>query len=139
MLVDVFGGGHQTMEVMLEQIEKAGTKVEWCEKLGGNNLRFTFERYLTKAEALNAIEKWREAFRQREGEIINLIWDCTRMQDYDSGARMKWTMALFKMKSQIGTIWLITDSSLIRLGATVMGLATSLNIRTIRSEKDIVY
>ena len=92
---------------------------------------------MTEADAELAIVKWKEAFRQREGEKINLIWDCTRMQDYESGARTKWIKALFKMRPQTGEILLITKSPLIRLGATIMGVATSLRIKAVPSEQDI--
>ena len=61
------------------------------------------------------------------------------MKCYESGARKKWTNALFEMKPQIGTIWLISDSALIRMGATVMGMATSLNIRTVGCESDLTH
>ena len=38
--------------------------VAWCEKLGGNNLRFTFGEKLTEREAEQAIVLWKNAFQQ---------------------------------------------------------------------------
>ena len=113
--------------------------IEWCEKMGGDCLRFTFGEKLTEREADLAIEKWKEAFRQKKDQCISLIWDCTNMKQYESAARKKWTNALFEMKPQIGTIWLISDSPLIRMGATVMGMATSLHIRSLGTESDMTH
>ena len=60
------------------------------------------------------------------------------MKGYESAARAKWTDALKEMKPQIGTIWLISDSALIRMGASVMSMLSSINIKAISSESEIV-
>lgn len=118
-------------------MNEAYPNVGWCEKLGGNNLRFTFGEKLTEKDAEQAIVLWKEAFQKKKNDKVNLIWDCTNMKAYESGARKKWTNALFELKPQIGTIWLISESPLIRMGASVMGMATSLNIRTLGATEDI--
>jgi hypothetical protein len=66
-----------------------------------------------------------------------LIWDCRKMRAYDSAARTKWTEALNEMKSQISTIWLISESPIIRMGASVIGLLISLKIKAIASESQM--
>ena len=80
--------------------------IEWCEKSGGNCLRFTFGEMLTERDAEFAINKWKQAFNQKKDQCISLIWDCTDMKQYESAARKKWTNALFEMRPQIGSIWL---------------------------------
>lgn len=113
-------------------------KIEWSQKSGKECLRFVFGERLTLKEAEVAIVEWRKAFQSKADKSIILIWDCKKMKGYDNEAKAKWTEALKDMKSQIDSIWLISDSALIRLGATVMGMFSSLEIKAIKSESEIV-
>jgi len=112
-------------------------RIEWSEKSGKQCLRFTFGEMLTGKEAEIAIAEWREAFESKTDESIVLIWDCRKMKGYESAARTKWTEALKKLKPQIDTIWLISDSTLIRMGASVMSMLSSINIQPVSSEGEI--
>ena len=112
--------------------------IEWSLKSGRQCLRFIFGERLTVKEAEVAIGEWREAFQSKMDTSIILIWDCRKMNGYDSAARAKWTEALKEMKSQIDTIWLITDVAIIKMGASVMGMFSSLHIKTVSSESEIV-
>ena len=60
------------------------------------------------------------------------------MKGYDSDARVLWPEALKEMKSQIHSIWLVSASSAIKIGASVMGFFTKLDIRPVSSENEIV-
>ncbi len=111
--------------------------IEWYKKSGEQCLKFTFQEKLTEREAAIAIDEWREAFESKPGEKITLIWECNKMQGYETGARAKWTEALKELKSQIGPIWLISDSTFIRMGASVMAMFSSLNIKPVVSENEI--
>ena len=106
------------------------------EELPGNRpcLRFTFKGYLDAQSALHAVENWRRQFRRIPGERIVLIWDCLQMEGYEQKARTVWTKALTEMKKQIASIWVITDSSLIKMGASVMALFSAIDIHIVRSE-----
>jgi hypothetical protein len=112
-------------------------RIEWSEKSGKRCLRFTFGESLTEREAEFAIMEWKRAFQSTEDESIVLIWDCTEMKEYDKEARVKWTGALDEMKSQIDTIWLISSSSIIRMGATIMSMFSSLKLKAVSSESKI--
>lgn len=112
-------------------------QVEWWEKTGSNCLRFTFGEKFTEREADLAIIKWKEAFQQRKNQCVSLVWDCRDMKRYERAARRKWTTALHEMRPRIGAIWLISDSPLVRFCASVMRMATSLNIKVVRSEKEV--
>ena len=96
-----------------------------------------FGEKLTANEARVAIEEWREAFASKIGQSVILIWDCRKMKGYESEARTIWTGALKEMKSQIATIWLISDSTIIKMGASVMGMLCSIKIKAVSSENDI--
>jgi hypothetical protein len=111
--------------------------IEWVNKPGKRCLKFVFTETLTASDAEAAIAEWRETFQSSEDQSITLIWDCKKMHGYDSAARIKWTDALKEMKSRIDTIWLISGSSLIRMGASVIGLLSSLKIKTVDSENKI--
>jgi len=113
-------------------------RIEWSEKSSKQCLQFTFGQALSEREAKIAIAEWKAAFRSKTNDSIILIWDCRKMKGYESPARAKWTDALKEMKSQIATIWLISDSAIIRMGASVMGMVSSLNIKSINSESEIV-
>ena len=112
-------------------------RIEWSEKSEKQCLRFTFGEKLTAKEAEVAIAEWREAFQSKKDEPIILIWDCRKMKGYESAARTKWTEALKELKPQIDTIWLISDSTLIRMGASVMGMLSSINIQAVSPESEI--
>ena len=112
-------------------------RIEWSQISGKECLRFIFGERLTVKEAEVAISEWRKAFQSRIDKSIILIWDCNKMKEYDSDARVKWTEALKEMKSQIDSIWLISESQIIRMGASVMGFFTSLEIKAISSEAEI--
>ena len=100
-------------------------------------LKFTFNGHLTVADTERAILEWRRAFHSMEYDTITIIWDCLKMEGYDHKARSEWTHALVDMKAQIAAVWLITKSPIIKMGATVMGMFSGLNIQIVKSEADI--
>ena len=85
-------------------------------------------------------------FKSIAGEInqssdaasIVLVWDCLRMKGYEKGARQLWTAALKKVKPRIESIWLVTNSTLIGMGAAVMSMMSGLSIKTVKSVEEIV-
>lgn len=119
-------------------MSKENPTMEWTEKSGKKCLKFVFGEKLTLQEAEAAITKWRNAFLFKGDEPIVLIWDCKNMKSYDSEAKKKWTETLTDLKSKIDVIWLISDSSLIRMGASIMGMFSSHEIKAVKSESEIV-
>lgn len=99
-------------------------------------LSFEFPEFLDKRSAEKAIAIWDKEFSQQPGKT-DLIWDCTVMTDYDPVARMLWQKALSQHKNQINTIWLISESSIIRAGAKLFSLFVGVNIKPVKSHKDI--
>jgi len=112
--------------------------IEWINKSGKDCLIFTFSGKFSDQDAITATEKWRQIFASRKQEKIILIWNCLDMHDYDQQARTLWVNACQEMKDQISFIWLITNSLLIRMGASVISVFTSLKIKVVSTEKDIV-
>ena len=112
-------------------------RIERCQKSGKECLRFVFGERLTAVDAEAAVGEWRKIFQLENGAPRVLIWDCREMKGYDSAARIQWTAALKELKRQIESIWLITDSSVIKMGASVMGMVSSIDIKVIRAENEI--
>lgn len=112
-------------------------KIEWTQKFGKPCLKFTFTKMLTEEDAEIAIFKWKEEFQSKKEESIILIWDCKKMNGYETAARIRWTEAMKDMKSQIDKIWLISDSVITRMGASAMSLFSSINIKTVHSESEV--
>lgn len=113
-------------------------KIEWTKKSGKDCLKFTFSGKFSDSDAAASTEKWRQIFSTKKQEKIILIWDCLEMHDYDQHARTLWQNACKEMKDQIEIIWVMTNSLLIRMGASVISVFTSLKIKVVSSEKDIV-
>jgi hypothetical protein len=118
-------------------MESGNPRIEWLQKSGMNYLKFTFKDTLTEEMARTAIKKWREAFQSKSGQKITLVWDCLEMAGYDTGSRHQWQIALKEMKDQIETVWLITKSNIVQMGASVMSLFSTLEIKTVSSESEI--
>ena len=112
-------------------------KIEWIQKSGKNCLKFTFQESFGEQDAKTAIEKWREALATKPQERIVHIWDCLAMKDYEQQARAMWSDTCKDLKDQIDVIWVITNSLLIKMGATVISVFTSLNIKVVSSEADV--
>ena len=115
-------------------------KMEWVQKGGKNCLRFTFLESFKEQDAKVATAKWREELSAKpQQERFVHIWDCLAMKDYDQPARTMWSDTCKDLKGQIDVIWVITNSLLIKMGATVISVFTSLNIKVVSSEADIRF
>ena len=102
------------------------------------SLYFTFEGTLTEADAKNAVEKWKKMLGAKTTGIIH-IWNCVKMKGYEPVARQIWQRTLKELKTKIETIWLISDSTLIIAGAKILSIFTSLDIKAVKSEAEIIY
>lgn len=112
-------------------------EIEWIQKGGKKCLQFIFHGKLSEEDARSAVEKWRQTFSSSSQEKIILIWDCQKMSDYDQQARTLWQNTCKEMKDRIEVIWVITNSILIRMGASVISVFTSLKIKVVNSENEI--
>ncbi len=111
--------------------------VEWKRGTLYPALVFRFGKHLRTDDALIAIEEWRREFASKPGQTIDLIWEASEMAAYEGGARRAWQLALKEMRDQIGTVWLVSQSAVIRMGASVMSTFSSLDIKTVRCEDEI--
>lgn len=108
-------------------------RVEWLQQGATPVLRFTFGEHLSEVDAAAAIEDWRACFAEHPDAKVPIVWDAVKMRGYDSGARRMWTETLKELKPRIGPIWLVSESSVIRMGASVMSMLSGLDIHPVRS------
>jgi hypothetical protein len=113
-------------------------KIEWSSIAAKPCLKFTFNEMLTTEDAEVAVAEWKRAFQSKINGSIVLVWDCRKLKRYDSAAKAKWTETLKDLKSRIQTIWLISESPLIRMGASMLALATSIPVKPVSSESKIL-
>ena len=121
-----------------EDMKTINPTISECIKSGKPCLKFLFKGLLQEKDALLAIEEWKAYFQSKPMEKIVLIWECQEMKGYDTASRTAWQNTLNELKPQIENIWLITTSKLIKLGAQIMSVFTSLNIKVVESEEQIV-
>ena len=76
-------------------------------------------------------------FDSKKDEKIVIIWQCLEMEGYEAMARTTWQTAIKKLKSNIEAIWLITNSRVIKAGASIMSFFTSYDIKVVKSEQEI--
>ena len=101
-------------------------------------LRFKFGKQLSRSEAELAIKQWKEAFQSHNtGRKTDLVWDCSELKDYEPMARVVWQSALKELGGQIGKIWLISPSKIIRAGASMMSLFTKFAIKAVPTQEAI--
>ncbi len=112
-------------------------RIEWRKNTAKKCLKFTFADRLTEENAKTAVKIWQDSFKSYPKEKIVLLWDCNKMTGYDPSARNIWQSALKEMKNQIDCIWLITNSSLIKMGATFMSVFASYPINVVKTEEEI--
>lgn len=99
-------------------------------------IHFNFTGRFTEENAINSIVKWKEMLENQNTKIAH-VWNCLQMKGYEPMARISWQKAIKELKDKIGTIWLITESSIILAGASIISLFTSMNIRTVKTEDNI--
>jgi len=69
---------------------------------------------------------------------VNRVWDTLNMKGYESEARIMWQQMLKKYKPIIGTVWVITNSTLIKAGLKLLSTFTSYHFKVVKSCHDIL-
>lgn len=113
------------------------TIIEWVSIQDKECLRFRFNGHLNVSEACRAVAEWKKMMSSRPDARVVLIWDCINMLGYDSDARKLWTKALKEVKHQTKEIWVITNSSIIRMGAGIIAMTSHIKTKVIDSEDQI--
>src|SRR5512136_15329 len=89
-------------------------EIELCQLSDLDCLKFTFNGNFSENVATNTIAEWEHMIGNVKDAKINMVWDTLNMTGYESDARVMWQHMLKKYKPIIGTVWVITNSALIK-------------------------
>jgi len=112
--------------------------IQVCQVENLDCLKLSFNGILTEAIANQAIDEWKHLLGNVGDKKVNMVWDCKNMKDYETGARIKWQNMLKENKQVIGTIWVITESSLIKTGLKLLSAFSSYKFKFIKSCEEIL-
>ena len=105
----------------------AASSVQW-ERFGDHRcLVISFEGKLEVKDAKAKMKSITAAI-EAAGEPVAMVWDAARMTGYESEARKLWQDGLKRLRPQIRAIHLVSDSAVIRMGASVVGMFLGLEI-----------
>lgn len=94
---------------------------------GKSFLQFDFKGHLDMESALAAINDWKQQLSTNQK--TNLIYNCVDMTGFDTSARKAWQSALSELKSNTGSIWIISTNAFILGAAKTMGLLSGYDIK----------
>jgi hypothetical protein len=101
--------------------------IEWCDIKSRRCLVLHFDRYLSEEDAQNAVSQLTSMIGPSSDKVV-MVKECTRMTDYDSGAREAWQKFIKNIKSRLEAIHLVSNNFLIRIGATAIGVFAGIKI-----------
>lgn len=101
-----------------------------------HHLIFTFDGHLTLEVATDLIETWKVVQASALRPLVH-VWEASKMTGYDKEARILWQDTLSKYKGRIGSIYLISDRQVIRLGARVISIVTGIKVRPARTYREV--
>lgn len=121
------------MEVLYQKND-----VEQVRRAGKDFLRFTFHGILTQKEAINLCNVWRKHCEDQTGSRFIIIFNASKMENYDPQARIIFQKCIKELLGQIEKIWVVTDSKVVLGGALIMSLIVGLPIRAVSNEEKII-
>jgi len=71
------------------------------------------------------------------GTKVTYIWECYDMTGYEPDARFAWQRAIKEHRHTTESIWVVTNSKLIKAGAMILVAFTGFPIQVVSSEADI--
>lgn len=110
--------------------------IEWATCKGVRCLQFTFQSVLTHEAAIAAAGRWRDEFKNQQ-LAVPVIFNCLKMTDYHPMARSCWQKVITEQRSVIQSIWVVTNSKVIRAGAAILSLFTRFDLHTVDTEEKI--
>ncbi|MBN2407738.1 MAG: hypothetical protein JXJ19_08575 [Elusimicrobia bacterium] len=112
--------------------------IEWKTVEGRSCLYLTFSGKFTYSDGVPAVKKMTGELNSRPGKST-LIFNCLDMEGYDNKGRIAWQHAMTGLKDRISDVWVITDSSLIRVGVNVLKVFTKFDIEVVKKEEEIKF
>lgn len=122
----------------MDQVIGSTTELEQHRKAGKDFLCFTFRGTLTHKKAVELCERMKTSCSSNPGKNFVVVFNATNMENYEPQARVVFQKCIKELIKQIDKIWLVTDSKIIRGGASIMSLIIGLPIKAVKSEQQIV-
>lgn len=104
---------------------------------GKQCLRFEFKGHFNQEICHAATEAWSKRFEEKSDESFDLLWDCTQMDGFDYDAKNDWVETLGKYADRINSIYVVSDSVLIRGAARVMGKFSKYDMRVFKAMDEL--
>jgi hypothetical protein len=122
---------------MTSNTTQNSVNIEICDFFDKDCLKFVFIGNFTEIIAKQTCEEWKMILGDVKNGKIDMIWECTEMTGYDTQARIIWQQLLKEYKSKIGTIWVITNSTLIKAGLKLLSTFTSYHFKVLKTIDEI--
>lgn len=104
-----------------------------------NVILFDFPPRLTLEQAEQAICRWKEILTHYPNQRFTLIWQCSRMQEYEPTARIAWQQAMKDTLDQTQIVYIVSASPIIKAGAYLMNAFSRFTLKPINSLKDLPF
>ncbi|MFN3315703.1 MAG: hypothetical protein ACK40K_02740 [Raineya sp.] len=111
--------------------------IRWKEFKGKKCIQFVFEGIFTEKLAKEIIPQWEKMMQEYPNEKVCLVCECSKMQNYDSLARIQFQECMKKYQKRIDTFWIVTTSKVAKYGGMIMGALLSFPIKVVESEDKI--
>lgn len=121
----------------MQENEKS-VELRLCDISNNECLRFTFIDELKANDAEKAVEEWKKLFDNLGDEKLSVVWDCLQMTGFENKARVIWQKAMKDLKNNIDTVWLITNSNVIKAGAKLISTFTKFKMKVVKSQEEII-
>jgi hypothetical protein len=118
--------------------ESKSLYIEVCDLSQGDCLNFKFVGEFKETDAIEGVEEWRKMFAPLQDIKVSMVWDCLEMTGYESKARIVWQKAMKDMRDQIGTVWLISTSKVIKAGAKLISAFTKFKIKVVKTHEEVM-
>ncbi|MDN4165552.1 hypothetical protein QWY31_08570 [Cytophagales bacterium LB-30] len=125
------------MESITQNIGFMNGSLELTEIQNRVAIVFHFEGLLTQQKAQEYVKQWHKIFLSHNKEKIIIVFNASQMSDYQPMARVVFQTAIKELKTQIDSIWVISNSKVIKAGAALMSIFSSFQIATVGSLDDI--
>lgn len=112
--------------------------IDWVKIDNEDCYRFSFTGHFKAIDAKEAAKQWKEHFAKTPaGRRYHIIFDAREMSNYDASARLTWQAVMKELQGKIKDIWLVSNNSLIKVGAKMMSMFTSFKIKAVSNLEDI--
>lgn len=122
-----------------ESLEDNVAIIRWKTIRDKKFIHFTFEGIFTEKLAKEIIPQWEKMMQEYPDEKVCLVCECSKMQNYDSLARIQFQECMKKYQKSIDTFWIVTTSKVAKYGGMIMGALLSFPIKVVESEDKIYH